>query len=452
MKRLFLIVSSIVVAMATFAQNEAQLKWYGFVRNYFTYDSRESKSGTDELYYYLPLDESIQPDGTDINEHSTMKWTAITSRLGLDIKGYSYGKMAMGGKIEADFYNGLSGVTGVASFRLRQAYSTITWSDSVRNTKHTLKVGQAWHPMAADMPHTTALEIGVPFGPFSRTPQITFDFNASKNLTLTASAIWQMQYTSGGPEGASANYIKYGKTPEAYLGISFKDDNGFVGRLGVDILSLKPRYKGTATNVFDGDTTKYSTLVSDRLTTVSPFVYVQYTKDKFSLKAKSIYAEAGEHMNLNGGYGVTAKYEQFGEDGHWEYTPTRYSSSWMSLCYGKTWQCLLFAGYAKNLGTKDALLADFVETDGTEYANVANNYLAKNTYANVNSMWRLAPSVIRNWGKLSMSFEWQITSVEYGTFHKVGTVNYVSADNGMAKDNLHWITNHRLQCMLKYSF
>jgi len=271
-------------------------------------------------------------------------------------------------------------------------------------------------------------------------------------LTLTASAIWQMQYTSGGPEGASANYIKYGKTPEAYLGISFKDDNGFVGRLGVDILSLKPRYKGTATNVFDGDTTKYSTLVSDRLTTVSPFVYVQYTKDKFSLKAKSIYAEAGEHMNLNGGYGVTAKYEQFGEDGHWEYTPTRYSSSWLSLCYGKTWQWLLFAGYAKNLGTKDALLADFVETDGTEYANVANNYLAKNTYANVNSMWRLAPSVIRNWGKLSMSFEWQITSVEYGTFHKVGTVNYVSADNGMAKDNLHWITNHRLQCMLKYSF
>ena len=33
-------------------------KPYGFVRNYFTYDSRESWSGTGDLYNYQPKDEN----------------------------------------------------------------------------------------------------------------------------------------------------------------------------------------------------------------------------------------------------------------------------------------------------------------------------------------------------------------------------------------------------------
>ena len=113
---------------------------------------------------------------------------------------------------------------------------------------------------------------------------------------------------------------------------------------------------------------------------------------------------------------------------------------------------ILFAGYAKNLGTADALLVDYTDAEGNEYANIANNYLSKNTYANINSMWRLAPGVVRNWGKLALSLEWHITSVQYGEFVKQGGASYVSAKNGMAENNLHWITNHRLQMMLKYSF
>ena len=430
--------------------SQTNLKWYGFVRNYFTFDTRESKSGTDELYYYVPLDQSIQADGTDINQHPTMKWSAITSRLGLDVNEYKIGKVNVGAKIEADFYSGLTGVTGTAQFRLRQAYTTLNWQ-SENNNKYSLKVGQAWHPMAADMVHCTNLEIGVPFAPFSRTPQITFDYAPGK-VSLTTSAIWQIQYTSGGPEGASANYIKYSNIPEFYFGVNFKGDNGLLARAGVDLLSIKPRYKGEASMMQNGDTVKYTALVEDRITTVSPFVYLQYKGDKFQFRAKSILAQAGEHMNLNGGYGVTAKHDGVDEDGHWEYTPVRYSSSWISMMYGKKWQGILFAGYAKNLGTADALLVDYTDTEGNEYANIANNYLSKNTYANINSMWRLSPGVVRNWGKLALSLEWHITSVQYGEFVKQGKDSFVSAKNGMAENNLHWITNHRLQMMLKYSF
>ncbi|MBP5370799.1 MAG: hypothetical protein J6Y55_02620 [Bacteroidales bacterium] len=433
----------------------ADLVWYGFVRNYFTFDTRESKAGTDELYYYVPLDESVQADGTDINAHPTMKWSAITSRIGLDIWDYIINEhLVVDGKIEADFYSGLTGVTGTAQFRLRQAYTVLAWCDDREAPMNTysLKVGQAWHPMAADMVHSTNLEIGVPFAPFSRTPQITFNYHPGRPFSLTASALWQMQYTSGGPEGASANYIKYSNIPEFYFGVNFKGDNGLLARVGVDLLSIKPRYKGEASMLQNGDTVKYTALVDDRITTFSPFVYMQYKGDKFQFRAKSILAQAGEHMNLNGGYGVTAKSNGLDEDGHWEYTPVRYSSSWVSMMYGKKWQGILFAGYAKNLGTADALLVDYTDTEGNEYANIANNYLSKNTYANINSMWRLAPGVVRNWGKLALSLEWHITSVQYGEFVKQGKDSFVSAKNGMAENNLHWITNHRLQMMLKYSF
>lgn len=454
-KFICLTAASLLAGSVSFAQEEkpapkAELKWYGFVRNYFTFDTRESKAGTDELYYYLPLDESIQADGTDINEHPTMKWSAITSRLGLDVKGYEVGKVKVGAKIEADFYCGVSGVTGTAQFRLRQAYTTLNWNDKSDN-KYALKVGQAWHPMAADMVHSTNLEIGVPFGPFSRTPQITFDYTPGK-FSLTASALWQMQYTSGGPEGASANYIKYSNIPEFYLGVNFKSDNGFLARVGVDFLNIKPRYKGAASMLNGADTVSYTALVDDKISTISPFVYMQYKKDKFEVKAKSIYAQAGEHMNLNGGYGVTKKFDGVGEDGHWEYTPTKVSSSWISFMYGKKIQGILFAGYSKNFGTKDKLYSDYTDVDGTEYANIANNYLAKNTYANVNSMWQVSPGVVYNWGKLALSFEWQITSVEYGTFFKNAGASFVNAKNGLADDDLHWITNHRLQMMMKYTF
>ena len=455
------------VAKASAPVSQANVKWYGFVRNYFTFDTRESKAGTDELYYYVPLDESVQADGTDINAHPTMKWSAITSRIGLDIKDYKINEnVSVDGKIEADFYSGLTGVTGTAQFRLRQAYTVFSWCDAQNQSnplKYSLKVGQAWHPMAADMVHSTNLEIGVPFAPFSRTPQITFNYHPGRPFSLTASALWQMQYTSGGPEGASANYIKYSNIPEFYFGVNY-ESKGWLARAGVDLLSIKPRYKNDnarMSTVINGKDTvvKYSAIVKDRITTVSPFVYLQYKGKKFQFRAKSILAQAGEHMNLNGGYGVTAKYEKTDEDGHWEYTPVRYSSSWVSMMYGKKWQGILFAGYAKNLGTADGLLPD-TTYNGVNYADISNNFLSKNTYANINSMWRLAPGIVRNWGKLALSLEWHITSVQYGELLRLDVVgkdgkkthSYVQAENGMAENNLHWITNHRLQMMLKYSF
>ena len=241
MKRFNLILSAVLLALGAFTASAAEkaepknnFKLYGFIRNYFIYDSRESVSGTGDLFYYLPKDVNMK-DGIDLNDESSFRFVALTSRLGVDVSGYSINNVHFGAKIEGDFYAGLANssnsnatayfpsnnkISGTATARLRQAYATITWKDLPMNDEQkasvALKIGQAWHPMAADMPHLFSLEVGAPFGPFSRTPLAQMDANLGKNWVVSAAAIWQMQYQSAGPIGGSALYMKYGKTPEMY--------------------------------------------------------------------------------------------------------------------------------------------------------------------------------------------------------------------------------------------
>ncbi len=398
-------------AASAFAQGGAQLKWYGFVRNYYAYDSRECVAGTEDFFTYVPKDEKIV-DGTDLNEVSSFRFAALTSRLGVDISGYEVEGWKLGARIETDFYAGLSGVSGTAQLRMRQAYLTMVRGGLA------LKMGQAWHPMAADMPDVISLNAGSPFNPFSRTPMVLADYTLAEGLTLTGAALWQMQYNSAGPEGQSASYIKYGCTPELYLGLAYRD-GGFTVKGGADLLSIKPRR-------YDESLTRK---VSDRITTVSPYLYVQYSGDDLMIRAKTVYAEAGEHMNLNGGYAVTA----VRDDGSREYAPTRNSSSWISIRYGRRVQGVLFAGYVQNFGTSK----DIVDNSML--------YFSKNSFSNLNSLWRLTPTLIYNLGKLQFAVEYELTGAKYGEF---------GADDhkALATRNLHSVTNHRIQAMVKYSF
>ena len=439
-------------------------KPYGFVRNYFTFDSRESMSGTGDLYNYQPYDEAWnQAEGEqymtgvarqDLNAVSTFRFLSLTTRVGVNIVGYKWRNTEFGAKIEADFYAGLSTkvyhpVTGVAQFRLRQAYLTLGWDSlPMLNGKDyarvDLTIGQTWHPMAADLCDVISLASGAPFGPFNRSPQVKMDARLGKYVTLTGSLLWQMQYCSVGPSttGASiqaADFIMYSKTPEAYLGLSVHT-NGFLLRAGADVLSIKPRHIGSVT--VGGNT--ISVRVKDRITTASPFLYLQYKKGEFSIKAKTIFSEAGEHMNLNSGYGVKAK----NADGSWEYTPLRASSSWLSIVYGgkigaqedkhpQKLQGILFAGYIENLGTKEALY------DGNHDGHPDDLYTPRAN--NMNRMWRLSPTLLYTIGKFQLGLEYEITSVQYG---QAGTTNLY----GIAKTNLHWVTNHRVELMTKYNF
>lgn len=438
-------------------------KPYGFIRNYFTFDSRESMSGTGDLYSYQPKDENWNNTDDpelrqDLNAISTFRFLTLTTRLGLNIVGYKWRGTEFGAKIEADFYAGLStkgtgshSVSGAAQFRLRQAYLTLAWDSLRMNNRDYARVellmGQTWHPMAIDLSDVIALNSGAPFGPFSRTPQVKMDARLGNLFTLTGALIWQMQYCSIGPDGQSAEYIGYSKTPEAYLGLSFHH-KGWLVRAGADVLSIKPRHIGKVIPT-PGDTVAVK--VSDRLTTVSPFVYLQYKKGEFSFKAKTVLAEAGEHMNMNGGYGV----KKVNADGSWDYTPTRTSSSWISIVYGgkvgaqedkhpQKLQGILFAGYVRNFGTKEALYDP--NGDGRISAAEVSKYYYYPRVPNMNRMFRVTPTLVYTVGKFQLGLEYEVTSVHYGKMSEGLNAH------GLADKGLHWVTNHRVQLMTKYNF
>lgn len=439
-------------------------KPYGFIRNYFTYDSRECIAGTGDMYFYMPKDENWNKTDDaslreDLNAQSSFRFLSLTTRVGLNIVDYKWRNTEFSGKIEADFYAGIStvsgqthAVTGTAQFRLRQAYVALGW-DSLPiaggkdMARVDLTVGQTWHPMAADLCDVIALNSGAPFGPFNRSPQVRMDARLGKLFTLTAAGLWQMQYNSTGPQGQSAEYILYSKTPEAYLALSIHD-KGWLFRAGADVLSISPRHIGEALDasgntIMGTDGKPLQIKVKERITTASPFLYLQYKKGEFSLKAKTILAQSGEHMNMNGGYGVKA----INPDGSYSYTPTRTSSSWISLVYGgkigaqeekhpQKLQGILFAGYVENLGTKDALATN---ADGS----LVGFYYPR--VKNMNRMWRLTPTLLYTVGKFQLGLEYDITSVHYSD----GKLN---AANGLSQNGLHWVTNHRVQLMTKYNF
>lgn len=474
MKKLYLSILMIIVALSSVNAQTADksdskdhlqnhFKLYGFIRNYFVFDSRESVSGTGDLFYYLPKDVSMK-DGIDVNDTPSFVFLALTSRLGVDVSGYHIGNVHFGAKIEGDFYAGLSNssnsnasvyfpgntkISGTAQARLRQAYATITWKDLPMSGENKasvgLKIGQGWHPMAADMPHIFSLEAGAPFGPFSRTPQVTMDANLGNNWIVSASALWQMQYQSAGPVGASAIYMKYGMTPEMYAAVAYKN-KGFLARVGVDMLSIKPRVLGTVAAPTDENPDAVKTVrVSDRKTSLLYYLYAQYSHKTFAVKAKTTYGQGGEHMNLMSGYAKIGE----NPDGSWEYASLRNSSSWLSMSYGKKWQGVLFLGYVKNLGLADPVEGVLKKDDV---------YFCGNGFSNINQMYRINPQLIYNIGKLNLGLEYQWTSVQYGDYAKailnMSTGQTVTALNnrGLADANLEWVGNHRINVMVKYNF
>ena len=416
MKKYIAILFLAVTGLVAHAQETpAKFKLYGFIRNYAVADTRAVNAGTEDLYFYMPKAVSMT-DGFDQNAGFNWRFVSLTTRLGLDVSGYKFGNLGVSGKVEADFYN-LSG--SVAILRLRQAFMKLTWDES----PVTLTIGQAWHPMAADMPHMNNLETGAPFNPFNRSPQLTADVKLGDNLTFTASLLYLNHYLPTGPGNKSKDYYKYG-LPELYMGLSYKD-GGFLGRVGLDMTNIRPYRTHADWRVADA-LTPPTIEVKSLMTTFSPFFYAQYTEGIFQIKAKSILAQSGEHMNLLSGYGV----HSFNNDGTISYTPMQDWASFLSFSYGKKFQVMAMLGYMKQLGTT---------------ADLTDNQLWMNTSADVHiqQALRATPTVAWNIGKFTVSLEYNLTAAEFGT----GTRN----ERGMFTGTPEWVLNHRFICMTKFN-
>ena len=400
------------------AQEKPSVKLYGFIRNYACFDTRESMTSNSEQFYYMPKDEKLDANGEDINEQPNMMLLSITTRLGLNITGLEFLGAKTSAKIESDFAGfGTSNTV----LRIRQAYAKMEWE------KNSILAGQAWHPMMSDMmPDVFSLETGAPFTPFSRTPQVRYDYK-NKGFTLTATALYQYQYTSYGPDGASFNYARNAIVPELYFQAMYKN-GGFMIGAGVDLLTLKPRQSYTMESTDENGATVTATYKckEDPVVSISPTVFASYKKGNWGVKGRFTYAQNAAHLSMISGYGVTA----VNENGEQEYGSINSASGWVDVTYKKTLKkgfltFCCFAGYTKNLGCKD-------EFTGPIYMRGEKN---------MDNMWRVAPSVLYTHNAMQIGIEYNPTTVAYGT-----------PDSQYKMSDTHNVTNHRICAMLKYNF
>lgn len=420
MKKKILTVFIALAALTAGAQESAKpsIKMYGFVRNYAGFDSRENYSSNSDQFNIIPKDENNNAYGDDLNKKADVLLLSITTRLGFNITGPEFLGAKTSGKIESDFCGfGTSNTV----LRLRQAYAKMDWE------KHSLLVGQAWHPMMGDMmPDVFSLATGAPFTPFSRSPQLRYNYTAGK-FTLTATALYQFQYLSYGPNNndlesstSSFDFARKALVPEFYFQAMYKN-GGFQGGIGVDILTLKPRTEAT-------DPQGVKILPDEYVIGFTPTLFASYKNGGWGVKGRVTYAQNASHLNMLSGYGVT----KLKDNGEAEYGTLNSVAGWVDITYkqqlkkGSITYCL-FGGYGKNLGCND----DFVSTD-MMYVRGFNN---------LDSYWRISPSVLYTHNAMQIGLEYEPTTAGYGNIKADGSV-----------DKTHSVTNHRVCALLKYNF
>ncbi|MBM6654074.1 hypothetical protein [Phocaeicola fibrisolvens] len=338
-KQFFLMWAMAVVSTGVMAQKkDFGYKFYGQVRTDLFYNSRSNSETVDGLFYMYPKDMAPDADGKDLNAKPDGNFYTLYTRLGVDVTGPMWGKAKTSAKVEIDFRG--SGTT-YSLIRIRHAYFNLDWGKSA------LLVGQTWHPLYGDVsPDILNLNMGAPYQPFSRAPQVRYRLT-EKHFVLTAAAVWQSQYLSVGPSSNQAgatttqknqSFIKNGCMPEFYLGMDYKRP-GLLAGAGVHVASITPRTQSE----YDGKTYK----VSERITGVSAEAHVKYTHQRFLLAAKSVLGSNLTQASTIGGYGITSTDSRTGEQ---EYTPVRVSHTWLNMMYGSTFRGGIFAGYLKNLG------------------------------------------------------------------------------------------------------
>jgi hypothetical protein len=261
--------------------------------------------------------------------------------------------------------------------------------------------------------------------------------------TQSTSPVWNASEEQYEPKTTysttkSGDFAKYGLIPEVYLGVSFQH-KGFLARAGLNFFSIMPRWQAPQVRVVSEETKElafnYDILSENkaRLFALSPFLFLQFTHGSFQLRAKSILAQSGEHLNLLSGYAATYNWSKH----VLEYTPMQDWASFVSFQWGKKFQVMCMAGYMQQLGTTRTVFA--------HRATERLNTIWLNTAADnkIQRAVRATPTLAYNLGKLTFALEYNCTAAWFGE----GDRNV-----GGLYDTGHWVLNHRVEQMIRFNF
>lgn len=354
----------------------------GFVNAQAIYDTRQNLVARESMVLFYPLNESLDKNGKDINAKNAFNQFAMTSRVRGEFtgpKGFGANTYAM---IEADF-TGPSNIENNA-LRLRHAYIKLTWAHAE------ILMGQYWHPLNVPemLPEVVSLNTGAPFHPFSRQPQIRASYSVGK-LNIIAVISNQRDYVSNGPLGASYEYMKNAAIPNGHLQIQYKTGEHIFGVAG-DAKVLQPKLK-TDSNYVTNETLK----------SFSGTAFAKIKTKPITFKIQGVWGQNLYDQMMTGGYAVATIEPSTASQ---TYTNLDVATVWADISTNnKKFQAGVFAGYLKNLGSLNNMR-------GKVYARGID----------VAYIYRVAPRLVFNSGKLRLSTEFEYTVAAYGKPNTLG--------------------------------
>lgn len=431
MKKIVFTFYALFTFTALFAQTTTQpsnfgIKFGGFVREDAIFDSRQVDQLREGMFLYYPLNSDLDRNGDDKNAVSSFNLLAIGARLSGAISGPDAFGAKTSGLIEGEFF-GASNAT-INTFRLRHGYVKFNWK------KTELLVGQSWHALFTEecVPGTLNFNTGVPFQPFSRTPQIRIKQNLTHRIKIALSTGTQRDFASTGPSGASSLYLANGAVPEITLGISYsRPKTDSTSLLGFGLVSefkqLLPRLV-TDSNV----------CANKKIESFAGAAYFQYENNRFGVKVKATFGENLYDLQMLGGYAIK-NYFVTPDGGDYEYTNLLTGAAWIDafVNLGKV-NVAVFGGYSQNYGSNQ---------------NILNWASSKSYYSrgyNIDHVYRIAPRASYMVGKVKLGLECDYTVAAYGTSRNSLGVNEKTSDNPLAK--ITEIANTRILGMIQYNF
>ena len=395
----------------------------GYVKTDLYYDTRQITNLREDFFLLYPENQKLDINGKDINAKDHSGILSIQSRLTWKVTGPDVLKAKISALIEADFFgNENQNFVDINGFRLRHAFIKLNWKTTE------LLVGQYWHPLfiPENFPDVVSFNTGAPFQPFSRNPQIRLTQTAG-NFKFIITAAEQRDFESTGPDGANHKYLSNAVLPDLTLNLQYShlwnDKNEFMIGIGMEYKQLVPRLNSQSDiNLKDGKDTLYYA-GDDKVKSSAISVYSKLRLKPVTLKAYAIYgSNMFDHVML-GGYAVTSVTQT--PQLRYEYAPVKIFSFWTEFSTNGKIQAAIFAGYTRNLGTTD-------NNTGIYYSRGSN----------INSVYRVAPRLIMNFGKFRIAPELEFTTAQYG---KAGS-------NGLVDSNLVSVSNLRLLLAFYYFF
>jgi hypothetical protein len=385
------------------------VKFSGFVKNDFFYDSRQTVAAREGHFLLWPSPENLDMRGDDINAQSSFNMLAIQSRISLALSGPDALGAKTSGLIEGDFF--AQGNANIDLFRLRHAFVKLRW------THWEALAGQYWNPLFVTdcFPGTVSFNTGTPMQSFSRNPQIRVSYYTG-GLKLTAAALSQRDYASRGRLGATSTYLRNSGIPDMHVqaqyGFKKESGLGLVAGAGLAYKTLVPRL---SSEPVDGEVYK----VDEKVGGLTAMAFAKLSTKPVTAKVQVRYGENIADLLAISGFAVTNIIDPL--TGQQEYSPLKSMSFWGEVHSNTNPQVGLFAGYTVNNGTKDE--------------RRSLNYPVYGLGTNIRSLYRISPRVIYNVAKFRLALEFEYTAAAYGsdynTFYVPGQTTSVGNLRGL---------------------